>query len=103
MADEQVKGFVVRKGTPGFTATKTEGKLALRTVANADIVPEGCRVPQSDRLAGANSFKDACRVLQLTRGGVAWSSVGCQMGAFGAAVTYAASREQLDTPSGASS
>ncbi len=36
-ADDQVKGFVVEKGTPGFTATKIEGKVALRTVQNADI------------------------------------------------------------------
>ena len=43
VADDQVKGFVVEKGTPGFTATKIEGKLALRTVQNADIVLTDCR------------------------------------------------------------
>ena len=75
--DDNVKGFVVHKENPGFTATKMENKLALRTVQNADIVLEGCRVPEADRLAGANTFADTGKVLAMTRGGVAWSSVGC--------------------------
>jgi glutaryl-CoA dehydrogenase len=98
--DDQVKGFVVHKDNPGMVATKMEGKLALRTVQNADIVFTGCRVPESDRLAGANSFKDTGRVLQLTRGGVAWNAVGCMMGAYEAALSYAASREQFGRPIG---
>lgn len=98
--DEQVKGFVVSPDNPGFTATKMEGKLALRSVQNADIVLEGCRVPEADRLQGANSFQDTGRVLQLTRGGVAWSSVGCQMGAYEAALAYAHERVQFGKPIG---
>ena len=44
-ADGPVKGFVVAKGTPGFTPTKMEGKLALRTVERRHRA-EGCRVPE---------------------------------------------------------
>ena len=98
VADGSVKGFVVQQDNPGFTATKMEGKLALRSVQNADIVLDGCRVPESDRLQGANSFKDTGRVLQLTRGGVAWNSVGCQMGAYEAALRYSVQREQFGRP-----
>ncbi len=98
VADEQVKGFVVHQDNPGFTATKMEGKLALRTVQNADIVLTDCRVPEADRLAGANTFKDTGKVLQLTRGGVAWNSVGCMMGAYEAALAYAGTREQFGRP-----
>ena len=98
--DEQVKGFVVSPDNPGYTATKMEGKLALRSVQNADIVLDGCRVPEADRLQGANSFKDTAKVLQLTRGGVAWSSVGCQMGAYEAALAYARERVQFGKPIG---
>jgi hypothetical protein len=61
--DDSVKGFVVDKGTPGFTATKMEGKLALRIVQNADIALDGCRAPDADRLQRANSFRDTGRVL----------------------------------------
>ena len=98
VADDQVKTFVVEKGTPGFTATKMEGKYALRTVQNADLVFEGCRVPAENKLAGGNSFKDVNRVLKLTRGGVAWNAVGCQMGAFEAALAYAQERVQFGRP-----
>ena len=98
VADDHVKTFVVEKGTPGFTATKMEGKYALRTVQNADLVFEGCRVPAENKLAGGNSFKDVNRVLKLTRGGVAWNAVGCQMGAFEAALAYAKERVQFGRP-----
>ena len=96
--DDSVKTFVVEKDTPGFTATKMEGKYALRTVQNADIVLEGCRIPAENKLEHGNTFKDVNRVLKLTRGGVAWSAVGCQMGAFEAALTYAKEREQFGRP-----
>ncbi|MGY1783650.1 acyl-CoA dehydrogenase family protein [Geodermatophilus sp. SYSU D00698] len=100
VADDAVKTFVVEKGTPGFTPTKMEGKYALRTVQNADIVFDGCRVPAENKLEHGNSFTDVNRVLKLTRGGVAWSAVGCQMGAFEAAVAYAKEREQFGRPIG---
>jgi glutaryl-CoA dehydrogenase len=97
-ADGAVKTLVVEKGTPGFTASKMEGKYALRTVQNADLVFEDCRVPAGNKLEGGNTFKDVNRVLKLTRGGVAWNAVGCQMGAFEAAVTYAKERVQFGRP-----
>jgi glutaryl-CoA dehydrogenase len=100
-ADDQVKGFVVEKGTNGFTATKIERKLALRTVQNADITLVDCRVPEANRLTGANSFRDTSAVLRQTRGGVAWSAVGAQLGAYELAVAYAKERHQFGRPIGA--
>lgn len=96
--DGAVKTLVVEKGTPGCTATKMEGKYALRTVQNADLVFEDCRVPAENKLADGNTFKDVNRVLELTRGGVAWNAVGCQMGAFEAALGYARERVQFGRP-----
>lgn len=96
--DNQVKGFVVGKGTPGYRATKIERKLALRIVQNADITLTDCRVPESDRLAGANSFADTARVLRLTRGNVAWTAVGAQMATYELAVDYARLRHQFGKP-----
>jgi len=96
--DGAVKTLVVEKGTPGFTASKMEGKYALRTVQNADLTFEDCRIPADHKLEGGNTFKDVNRVLKLTRGGVAWNAVGCQMGAFEAAVGYAKERIQFGRP-----
>jgi glutaryl-CoA dehydrogenase len=70
-ADNQVKGFVVEKGTPGFTATKIENKIALRIVENADITLQDRRVPETNQLPGARSFRDTAGILRQTRSGVA--------------------------------
>lgn len=93
--DNHVKGFVVEKGTQGFTATKIERKIALRSVQNADIALEDCRVPESNRLQGANSFRDTADILRRTRSGVAWQSVGVMVAAYEIALDYAKEREQF--------
>jgi glutaryl-CoA dehydrogenase len=96
--DDRVKGFVVEKGTPGFTATKIEHKIALRTVQNADIALTDCRVPEANRLQRAGGFRDTADVLRRTRGGVAWQAVGVMMGAYEQALAYAKDREQFGRP-----
>ena len=97
-ADDHVKGFVVEKDTPGFRPSKIEGKVALRSVQNADIVLENCVVPEENRLRRANTFRDTSDVLRQTRGGVAWGAVGCMMGAYESAVDYAGKRVQFGRP-----
>ena len=96
----RVLGFVVEKGTPGFTATKIERKVALRIVQNADIVLDECRVPEVNRLQNANSFKDTAKILRQTRSGVAWQSVGVMFAAYEIALQYAKEREQFGRPIG---
>ena len=97
-ASDQVKGFLVRKGNPGFKAEKIENKMALRTVQNALITMTDCRIPESDRLQKCDSFKDTAKVLRMTRAGVAWQAVGCARGAYEAAVKYTKKREQFGKP-----
>ncbi|MET8643090.1 acyl-CoA dehydrogenase family protein [Streptomyces sp. NPDC004096] len=97
---DHVLGFVVEKDTPGFTATKIEHKMALRIVQNADIVLDGCRVPETNRLQKANSFKDTAQILRQTRSGVAWQAVGVMFGAYEIALQYAKEREQFGRPIG---
>ena len=97
-ASNQVKGFVIEKGNPGFKAEKIENKMALRVVQNALITMQDCRVPEADRLQRANSFKDTAKVLKMTRAGVAWFAVGCQMGAYEHALRYARQRRQFGRP-----
>jgi glutaryl-CoA dehydrogenase len=96
--DNQVKGFVVQKGTPGFTPTKMEGKVALRAVQNAHIELRDCRVAECNRLQGARAFRETAAVLRMTRASVAWQAVGCAMGAYELALAYARQREQFGRP-----
>jgi glutaryl-CoA dehydrogenase len=100
VATDQVLGFVVEKDTPGFVPTKIENKIALRIVQNANIVLDGCRVPEANRLQHANSFKDTAKILRLTRAGVAWESVGVTLAAYEIALQYAKEREQFGRPIG---
>src|SRR6476620_11242887 len=74
---QRVLGFVVEKGTEGFSAVDLEDKIALQE---------------------ANSFKDTARVLRMTRAGVAWSAVGCARGAYEHALRYANERTQFGKP-----
>lgn len=97
-ADDQVKGFLVRQGTPGFTATKIERKQSLRIVQNAEIVLDGVEVDEADRLQGIDSFRDVAKVLRITRDGVSWQALGTMIGAYEAAVAYTRQREQFGNP-----
>lgn len=99
-ADNQVKGFIVDRTTPGFATEKIADKMALRTVQNALITMTDCRVPESKRLQNANSFKDVSEVLRMTRAGVAWQAVGCARGAYETTVKYAQERMQFGRPIG---
>jgi len=96
--DQQVKGFIVRKENPGFSVEKIRDKMALRIVQNGLITLTDCRVPESDRMPFANSFKDTAKVLQMTRAGVAWMAVGCARGAYENALDYTIKREQFGKP-----
>ena len=74
--------------------------MALRVVQNGQITLKDCRVSEADRLQNANSFKDTAKVLRMTRTGVAWFAVGCQMGAYEHALRYATERSQFGRPIG---
>src|SRR5699024_7818835 len=94
VASGHIKGFLVRKGTSGFTAEKIKGKMALRTVENALITLKDCKVSEEDRLKHADSFRDTAKVLRMTRAGVAWIAVGLSRGAYENALKYTRKRVQ---------
>ena len=104
---KHVKGFIVRTknddGThrAGYGVETMRGKIAQRAVQNGLITLTNLRVPESDRLQKADTFAATQQVLGLARCGTAWQGVGCAMGAFEAALGYAAERTQFGKPIGA--
>ena len=96
--DGRVKGLLVEKGTPGYAATVIEGKGSVRAVLQADITLTGVRVPAANVLPGAQSFKDAGRVLASTRIAVAWGALGHAVAAYEAALAYTKQRTQFGKP-----
>jgi glutaryl-CoA dehydrogenase len=94
--DEEVSGYLVEKGTPGFDpSTVITGKIGKRAVWQAEITLDDARVPAENRLANANSFADTARVLSQTRGSVAWECTGHAMACLETALGYALERDQF--------
>jgi glutaryl-CoA dehydrogenase len=96
--DGQVKGLLVETPTPGYEATVIEGKGATRSIWQADIRLDDVRVPAENLLPGAQSFKDAGRVLTATRSTIAWAALGHAVAAYDAALTYTKQRTQFGRP-----
>jgi len=94
----QVGGFMVEKDTPGFQATPITGKIAKRSVINADIVLDECAVPAANRLPKARSFRDTANILKNTRYGVAWEAIGHAQAAYEIALRYSQKRQQFGKP-----
>jgi glutaryl-CoA dehydrogenase len=71
-------------------------------VWQAEIALTDVRVPEENRLPGANSFKDTRRVLAGTRNAVAWAALGHTTAAYEGAAAYCSQRPQFGKPSSAS-
>ena len=97
-ADDQIKGFIVEKERPGFSATVIENKISLRIVQNADITLENVRIPFGNWLPGSHTFADTNGLLCNSRIWVAWQAVGQQFAAFDVARDYALARTQFGAP-----
>ncbi len=97
-ADGKVKGFLVEKNSPGYEAKRIDGKVSLRAIWQAEITLTDLRVPDSNRLPGATSFKAAGAVLAGTRNTVAWAALGHATAAYEIAAAYTRQREQFGKP-----
>jgi glutaryl-CoA dehydrogenase len=86
--DGNVGGYVVPKGSIGWTATRMTGKTALRAVWQAEITLDGVRVPAENKLANCSSFKDVSVVLDRTRYTVAWRALGIAEAAYDLALAH---------------
>lgn len=96
--DDQVKCFVVRKGTSGYESKPIPNKIGLRPIRNGHITLKDVRVPEADRLQRINSFKDVGQILAHTRADVAHIATGVAAGAFAAALDYTKNRQQFGRP-----
>jgi glutaryl-CoA dehydrogenase len=97
-ADNCIKGFIVEKERPGFSATAIDNKISVRIVQNADITLDNVRIPYGNWLPGTNSFADTNVLLRNSRVWVAWQTVGQQLAAFDVARDYALNRRQFGRP-----
>ncbi|MFY9776043.1 MAG: acyl-CoA dehydrogenase family protein [Trebonia sp.] len=93
-----IRGFLVPAGTPGFTATPIEPKLAMRASIQCDITLTGVRVPAGAVLPGATGLRGPFACLNEARYGIIWGAMGAARDAYEAALGYALDRRQFGKP-----
>jgi glutaryl-CoA dehydrogenase len=93
--DGVVRGFIVEKGTPGFSTAYHMGKFSLRASVTSQLFFEDCRIPLENVLPETNGIKYPLGCLTQARYGIAWGALGAAMGVFQTAVDYSKSRIQF--------
>ncbi|HCA78144.1 MAG TPA: acyl-CoA dehydrogenase [Bacteroidetes bacterium] len=96
--DGEIKGFLVEKGTRGFSAPEMKGKHSLRASVTSELVFEDCEIPESNVLRKTGGLKSPLMCLSQARYGIAWGAVGSAMACYDAALQYAQTRIQFDKP-----
>lgn len=96
--DGKVRGFLVEKGTKGFSAPETKGKLSLRASVTSELIFEDCLIPEENILPGSTGLKSPLMCLTQARYGIAWGVVGLAMECYNTALEYSLSRIQFGKP-----
>jgi glutaryl-CoA dehydrogenase len=93
--DDGVRGFLVERGTAGFSAIEHKGKYSLRASVTSQLAFEDCRLPAEAILPGTTGLKNPLMCLNQARYGIAWGALGSALATFQAALDYAKSRIQF--------
>ena len=96
--DGDIKGFLVEKGTKGFSAPEMKGKHSLRASVTSELVFEDCAIPMENLLPKSGGLKCPLMCLSQARYGIAWGVVGSSMACYDTALQYAKTRIQFEKP-----
>jgi glutaryl-CoA dehydrogenase len=96
--DGEIQGFLVERGTPGFSAKDHEGKFSLRASVTSELAFQDCSIPLDNRLPKADGLKAALSCLNQARYGIAWGVIGSALAVFDEALEYSKTRIVFDKP-----
>ncbi|MBN8568367.1 MAG: acyl-CoA dehydrogenase family protein [Ignavibacteria bacterium] len=96
--DGKVRGFLVEKGTKGFSAPEMKGKLSLRASVTSELVFEDCLIPEENILPNSGGLKSPLSCLTQARYGIAWGVTGMAMGCYDTVLNYTKSRIMFGKP-----
>ncbi len=96
--DEGVRGFLVPKGTPGFSTQDIHGKMSLRASVTSELLLDDVRLPADAVLPEVSSLKGPLSCLNEARYGIVWGAAGAARACYEAALSYAKEREQFGKP-----
>jgi glutaryl-CoA dehydrogenase len=97
-ADDGIRGFLVPRGTPGFTAQDVHHKLSLRASTTSELNLDSVRLPADAILPGAKGLSGPLGCLNEARYGIIWGAMGAARDCLEAALAYAGTRIQFDRP-----
>jgi glutaryl-CoA dehydrogenase len=95
-AEDGIRGFLVEKGTKGFSASELHGKLSMRASVTASLALSDVTVPESAMLPGAKGLKGPLGCLSQARYGIGWGVIGAAMDCYETARSYSILRKQFD-------
>ena len=94
--DGGVRGFLVERGTPGFSTSDIHGKLSMRASVTSSLFLRDCRVADSALLPGAKGMRGPLSCLTQARYGIGWGVIGAAMDCYETARAYSITRKQFD-------
>ncbi len=97
-AEDGVRGFIVERGTPGFTTNDIHHKVSLRASITSELHFEDCRVPADNMLPNIRGMRGPLSCLNEARYGIAWGAMGALRACYEAALEYAGTRIQFKRP-----
>ncbi|HTX54116.1 MAG TPA: acyl-CoA dehydrogenase family protein [Candidatus Baltobacteraceae bacterium] len=96
--DGVIRGFLVERGTPGFSAQDLHGKFSMRASATSELAFQDCRIPADNMLPDGDGLRAPLSCLNQARYGIAWGVIGAAMACYAAALAYGQKRRQFGTP-----
>jgi glutaryl-CoA dehydrogenase len=96
--DGKIRGFIVERGTKGFSTPKIEGKLSLRASITGEIVLDGALVPEEHLLPNVSGLAGPFGCLNVARAGIAWGAIGAAEFCWHRAREYVLARKQFGRP-----
>ena len=95
---EGITGFLLERGTPGFTTSDIHGKFSMRSSITSELVFEDVRLDDSARLPEARGLRAPLSCLTQARYGIAWGAIGAARSCYHCALDYTKSRKQFARP-----
>lgn len=96
--DGVVRGFLVERGTPGFSARDIHGKHSMRASVTSELSFQDCRIPAENLLEKTDGLRSPLSCLNQARYGIAWGAVGAAVACYQAALDYSRQRVQFGKP-----
>src|SRR6266498_2266191 len=93
--DGEIGGYLVEKGTPGYSTLDIHGKFSMRASITSELAFADCKIPLENKLPGAKGLKGPLGCLSQARYGIAWGAIGAAMACYDWSLRYSQQRVQF--------